>query len=240
VEQSLHVQVQHTIRGMVERGEYASGDRIPSERELAEEMGISRMTIRRALDELVRAGLLERRSTSGTYVREASVVRRVGVGSTLGLTQLLEQEGAAAGSRLLSFHIEPASRQIAAQLDVPAGVAVVRLRRLRLANDEPFCVETSYLPRARVPNLAADDIAGQGSLYALLSARYGIEIGSSDEVLSVTRVDADDASALGLVPHDSALLLRATTRDTNGQPIEYLHSVNHPDRVAFRTVSAAT
>ena len=236
--QPLHAQVQTTIRDMIKRGEYVPGDRIPSERELADEFGISRMTIRRALDDLVRQEVLERRSTSGTFVRETHVVRHVGVGSTLGLTQLLEQEGAQAGSRLLSFAVEPAGRQIAAQLGVRRDERVVRLRRLRLANHEPFCVETSYLPLARVPALAADDLAGQASLYALLRARYGIAIGSSDEVLSVTLTTEDEADALGLVAGDPALLLRATTFDVEQQPIEYLHSVNHPERVAFRTVSS--
>lgn len=237
IDQPLHQQVQASLRGMIERGEYAPGDRIPSERELADELGMSRMTVRRALDDLVRAGILERRSTSGTFVREAAVVRRVGVESTLGLTQLLRAGGAEPGSRLLSFVVRAASSQIAAQLELPVGERVVALRRLRLVDGQPFCIEGSYLPLARVPGLAADDLAGSASLYRLLEERYGIAPGSSDELLGLTRVDADEADLLGLAPGDPALLLRALTRDLDERPIEYLHSINHPERVVFRTMS---
>lgn len=235
--QPLHLQVRASLCGSIERGVYAPGERIPSERELADELGMSRMTVRRALEDLVRDGVLERRSTSGTFVRDAAVVRRVGVESTLGLTQLLREGGAEPGSRLLSFVVRPAPSQVAAQLALPVGARVIALRRLRLANGQPFCIEASYLPSARVPGLAADDLAGSASLYRLLEERYGIVPGTSDELLGLTRINADEAELLGLAPGESALLLRALTRDRDEQPIEYLHSINHPERVVFRTRS---
>lgn len=90
---------------MIEGLVYSPGERIPSERELAEQLGVSRMTVRRAIENLIQRGLLERRSTSGTFVRQPQVYRRVGEDVAMGLTQMLREEGAVAGSKLLGFEV---------------------------------------------------------------------------------------------------------------------------------------
>jgi GntR family transcriptional regulator len=228
----LHRQVRTALQEMIEGAEYGPGDRIPSERELSERLGVSRMTVRRAIEDLTGLGLLERRSTSGTFVREPTVLRGVG-GPAMSLSQRLRAGGAEPGSRLLSFEAKPAPRKIAERLRLSVGERLVVSRRLRLVNGQPFSLETSYLPQALVPGLAAADLVA-GSLYQTLRERYGLAIGTSEDTISLSRATPDEAELLEIEADAPVLLLRSVVADTTGRPVEYLVSVNHPDRVAFR------
>ena len=234
----LYVQVEATLKEMIEGVVYSPGEQIPSERELSEQLGVSRMTVRRAVESLIAVGLLERRSTQGTYVKAPQVMRRVGKEFAQGLTQMLRMTGAAPGSRLLLFEIVPAPKKIAEKLLVRVGEQLAVLRRLRLANTAPFCIETSYLPYKLVPGLCAEDFALENtSLYAILRDRYGIEVCKNDETLKISYALAEEAEYLGLKPNSPIILLRSVIMDENEQPIEYLKSVNHPDRVIFHSTA---
>jgi GntR family transcriptional regulator len=216
---------------MIAGPEYGPGERIPPERELATRFGASRMTVRRAIEDLIRLGVLERDSTNGTFIRQPAVVRPVG-GPVRGLTQVLRDVSGTPTARLEAFAVEPARSAIARGLQVHAGEPVVVIRRLRLVGDVPFCLETSYLPQALVPGLAAGDVEG-GSLYRMLEERYRIQPVRADETIGLSRASPAEAASLGLDADVPVLLLRATVFDAGDRPVEYLVSVNHPDRVAF-------
>jgi GntR family transcriptional regulator len=234
----LYLQVEATLKEMIEGWSFSPGEQIPSERELSEQLGVSRMTVRRAIENLISHGLLERRSTSGTYVRPPQVLRHVGEDMAVGLTQMLREEGAVAGSVLLSFKIELAPLKIAEKLRMRVGAPVVVVRRLRTVNEEPFCVETSYLPKEIVPNLTAEDlVSSEASLYRLMQHRYGVRFKLTDEILKISFATQEEAGLLGLKHGAPILLLRSVVSDANDRPVEYLKSVNHPDRVAFHSIS---
>jgi GntR family transcriptional regulator len=228
----LYRQVRAALQGMIEGAEYEAGDRIPSERELSERLGVSRMTVRRAIEDLTALGLLERRSTSGTFVRQPHVVRGAG-GSAQSLSQKLRAAGGEPGSRLLSFETTPAPRRIADHLHVAVGQPLVVSRRLRLINGEPFTLETSYLPQVLVPGLAAADLV-DGSLYEVLRGRYALEPETTQDLISLSRATPDEAEMLEIMTDAPVLLLRSVVSDNEERPIEYLVSVNHPERVVFR------
>jgi GntR family transcriptional regulator len=226
---------QHIIE-MIEGPDYTPGDRIPSERELSDRLGISRMTMRKAIDRLVIKGLLERRGTSGTYI-PVPVIKRPLVGNMFshGISEIVRHCGGVPGSRLLFFEQQEANPRVAERLSIKAGDSLIVIRRLRTVNDLPFCVETTHLPASRVPGLAADDLFGTQSLYALLKERYGIEMGGGEGTISVSTVTAQEASLLGLRRDSPALIFRAVANDKKNRPVEYLTSVNHPQRVVFKT-----
>jgi GntR family transcriptional regulator len=226
---------QHIIE-MIEGPGYSAGDRIPSERELSDRFGISRMTMRKAIGRLVTKGLLERRGTSGTYI-PVPVIKRPIIGHMFshGISEIVRQCGGIPGSRLLYFEQQEANTRVADRLGIKAGEPLIVIRRLRTVNDLPFCVETTHLPAARVPGLAADDLFGTQSLYALLKERYGIEMGGGDGTISVSTVTAQEATLLGLRRDSPALIFRAVANDKKEKPVEYLTSVNHPQRVVFKT-----
>ncbi len=234
----LYLQVEATLKEMIDGWSFSPGEQIPSERELSEQLGVSRMTVRRAIENLIRQGLLERRSTSGTYVRPPQVLRRVGKDVAVGLTQMLQEEGTVAGSVLLSFKGELAPLKIAEKLHIRIGAPVVVVRRLRTVNGEPFCVETSYIPKEIVPNLSASDLtSSDASLYRIMQQRYNVQFKLTDEILKISFATQEEAELLGLKHGAPIHLLRSVVSDENDRPVEYLKSVNHPDRVAFHSIS---
>ena len=232
----LYERAQQHVIEMIEGPDYAAGDRIPSERELAERYRISRMTMRKAIDKLVARGLLERRGTSGTYI-PVPVIRRPITGHMFshGISEIVRACGGVPGSRLLFFEQHEAHSRVAERLNIRTGDPLIVIRRLRTVNDLPFCVETTHLPQARVPGLAADDLFGRQSLYALLASRYGIEMGGGHGTISVSAATTQEAELLGLRSDSPALIFRAVANDRQDRPVEYLTSVNHPLRVVFET-----
>jgi GntR family transcriptional regulator len=234
-EKRLYLRAQQSVLEMIEGPGYAAGDKIPSERELSDRLGISRMTMRKAIDNLVKGGILERRSTSGTFVAVPRVERPLNHDSH-SISEIIEKAGGRAGSKLLFFESAEANSRVAERLAIRPGASLIVIRRLRTVNDVPFCVETSHLPAERVPGLAAADLLENESLYALLKQRYGIAIGAGESLINVSPATALEAELLGLRPDTPAMIFRSVVRDRQGRPIEYLTSVNHPQRVVFKTV----
>ncbi len=230
----LYEQVEATLKEMIEDTVYSVGEQIPSERELSEQLGVSRMTVRRAIQNLMDHGYLERRSTSGTYVSQPQVQRGMGMKKAMGLTQMLQQEGARPGSKLLSFEIKRAPLKIADKLRLRLGAQVAVLRRLRTVDGEPFCVETSYLPYEIVPGLCADDFnTPASSLYAIMQDRYEIVLDENEETIRISFATHEEAELLKIKENDPVMLLRSVVMDENGRCVEYLKSVNHPEKVIF-------
>jgi GntR family transcriptional regulator len=233
--QPLYLQVEATLREMIEDVEFGPGDQIPSERELSEMLGVSRMTVRRAIENLIRTGVLERRSTNGTYVRLPQVVRPMGPQPTLSISQMLE--GKESTAKLLHFETVRAPRKVAARLQLRVGEQVIMLKRLRSVNGLPFCVETTYIPAALVPGLTAEDLSNNISFYQLLKLRFGVTPIEGDAEIKMAYCLAEEAQLLGLDEGAPVLFMKSTVCDIQGKPVEYLKSVNHPDRVVFRMQS---
>lgn len=223
---------------MIEGRDFSPGEQIPSERELSEQLGVSRMTVRRAVEELTRMGLLERRSTSGTFLRPPQVLRKLGKDVAVGLTQMLQEEGAVAGSVLLKFVYERAPLKVAEKLNLRVGAEVLVIMRMRTVNGQPFCIETSYIPAEVVPGLAKEDLEEPNvSLYSIMQERFGVRFALNNETLKISYATKDEADLLSLKYGEPILLLRLVVSDVNERPVEYLKSVNHPRRVVFRSVS---
>ncbi|MHC1782738.1 MAG: GntR family transcriptional regulator [Anaerolineaceae bacterium] len=234
----LYLQVEATLKEMIEDTTFSLGDQIPSERELSEQLGVSRMTVRHAIQNLTDHGLLERRSTNGTYVSQPQVMRGMGKEKVMGLTQLLLKEGVMAGSKLLSFEVTRAPLKVAEKLKIRLGAQVVILRRLRLANGEPFCVETSYIPYDLVPDLSIEDFSTpNSSLYVIMQDRYNIKLDKNNETLKISFATLEEAEQLEIQEGDPVILLRSVVMDDNNRCVEYLKSVNHPSRVIFHSIA---
>lgn len=235
----IYVEVQDYLLDLINGPDYGPGDRVPSERALADTLGINRMTVRKAIDRLVERNVLERNGTSGTRVPLVQVTRPIEVQSGLGITRIIRNAGGVPGSKLLHFGEEKASESIAQRLGIAAGAELIMFRRLRSVNDEPFCIETSYLPASRFAGLVAEDLVGGQSLYDLLRERYGVEASARDREIGVGTATDLEARLLLLQPGAPTLLLRLVARDGEGRPIEYMRSVNHPHHVVFRNSTPA-
>lgn len=223
------------VQAMAQSEDFAPGDKIPSERELSTRLGFSRMTVRKAIDNLVQMGILERRSTSGTHVVYPKVLRPLDPAKVLGIPQIIESSGGKPGGKLLHFARIPASESIAAQLQIEPGAPVILLKLLRTSDGSPFCIEKTFLPADLLPGLKPTDIIEGGSLYNLLGERYGIVPHRSKGELSAATIGDADAALLDLPAGAMALAYRVGVQDAEGVPIEYTVSINHPKRTIFTT-----
>lgn len=190
------------------------GDRLPSERDLAQAWGVARMTVRHATDALVGEGLVERRHGSGTYVLPRPVVRFLGLTS---FTQDMRERGLVPSSRLLAYGPAIADETLAAQLRVPPGERLLTFTRLRLGSGEPMALETVWIPAALVPSLEPEDL--DGSLYELLARRYRITTGSASVTIEPLLPDVRTRELLELPADQACLRLRMVDADTRGRVI---------------------
>lgn len=235
--QLVHERAQQFILDLIKGPGFRAGDRIPSEREISEMTGISRMTIRKAFGHLIDRGVLERRGTAGTFIPSAVVQRPVSEGMfSHGISEIVRQCGGEPGSRLLVFERHAADNRVAERLGIKAGDPMIVMRRVRTINGQPFCIETTHMADARVPGLVADDLLGEQSFYDLLERRYGIRMHGGEGVISVTSASPQEADLLDLGKDTSVLLFQAVSLDVDKRPMEFLHSVNHPRMVVFKSI----
>jgi len=214
----------------------SSGDRIPSERELAERFEISRMTVRKAVQHMVGTGHLVRRGTAGTFLPETAIVRPLSKRVATAISEVVGHRGNVPGARLLFFEQAHADANVARRLHLKEGSPVILIKRLRLFDSTPFCAELSYLPSELVPGLVAADLMEAPSLYALLRRKYGLTFDKSDFHVSVAPVPQAEAELLGMSPDEACLLLRSVVYGKDDRPVEFLISWNRPDKVAFESL----
>ena len=209
------------------------GSAIPSERQLSAEFGVSRLTLRAALDELAREGYLVRRRGSGTYVQQPKISQELTMTS---FSEDMRRRGMAPGSRTLSLTRQLAGARLGRFLHVSPGEEIVVVRRLRLADGVSMAIETLHIPASLVPGVKPSDL--EGSFYELLRAKYDLEISSATQTIEPTVTNEDESEALGVPLHSPALLFERTSRDAAGRTLEFVHSIYRGDR--YRIVTELT
>lgn len=202
------------------------GQAIPSERQLASDFGISRLTVRAALDELVRDGYLDRRHGSGTYVTEPKIAQPLTLTS---FTEDMRRRGMVPGSRNLELVSMIAGARLAHRLGVSPEARVVRVKRLRLADSIPMAMEVLHVADDLVPGLSRSDFEGH-SFYELLRERYGITIASGTQSIEPTVTNEEESEVLGVPLHTPAFLFERTTVSESGRTIEFVRSIYRGDR----------
>ena len=210
----------------------APGDSIPSERQLSLDLSVSRLTVRAALDDLVREGYLLRRRGAGTFVSEPKVAK--GVGSVSSFSDDMRERGMKPASRTLDLQVVPAGARLGRMLHVSPSEPVVVIKRLRLADGEPMAIELLHVRQSLVPELTAADLE-TNSFYDLLGARYGVEIVGGTQTVEPTVTNEEESGALGVPLHSPALLFERVTRAASGDIVEFTSSTYRGDR--YRLVS---
>jgi len=206
------------------------GTAIPSERQLSADLGVSRLTVRAALDELAREGYLVRRRGSGTYVQQPKISQELTITS---FSEDMRRRGMVPGSRTLSMTTSLAGAQLGRLLQLSPSERILVIKRLRLADGETMAIETLHLPEKLVPGLSAKDLTG--SFYALLDQRYGIHIASGTQAIEPTVTNEEESEALGVPLHSPAFLFERTSADQQGRTVEFVHSVYRGDRYRIVT-----
>jgi GntR family transcriptional regulator len=228
----LYHQLESELRERILSGEWPPGAQIPTEQELGEHYGVSRITVRQAVRNLVDSGYLERGQGRGTFVREPVLVA-----GERGLRSFSEEMRALAlepGARVLDARQVPADGVVSEHLALEAGAPVHRLRRLRTGDGRPIGLQTAHLPAARFPGLDVR-LAGGASLYEVLKASYGVELDHARETFAVARLPAEAAEILGVEPGSPAFHVERVAHDAEG-PFEYTASLMRGDRYRIQWV----
>ena len=216
-----------SLRDQITGGTFSDGDNLPGEQRLAETFGVSRVTIRRALDALSDDGLIERRAGSGTRVRGRSASEApVAMNFTTLMPQLVEM-GQSTTARLLSFSYGPAPDFVVRAMGLAVDEDVQIATRVRSTDSTPFSHLTTYVPADIARNYSEDDLASQ-PLFALLE-RSGVKIEEAHQSVSATLAAPEVADALGIATGSALLSLRRVVRDVNGKGVEYLSGLYRPD-----------
>jgi GntR family transcriptional regulator len=227
----LHVQLANVLREQVNRHELGPNDRLPSERELCQQYGISRITVRQALSELAQAGLVYSSVGKGTYVAEAAYQEELQPLSSF--TQDLERRGMRAASQVLEASIIPADDYWSAVFYIPRGAELVRLHRLRLSGGEPIAIQLTHLPHHLCPSLLEYDFS-TCSLYEVLRNAYKLHLARSETVIEAALASPHEADLLGLSQPAVILVSTQTTLLDTGIVIEMTRSTFNSERYKLR------
>ena len=207
------------------------GQAIPSERRLCEQLGVSRLTLRAALDDLVREGHLTRRHGSGTFVSRPKIAQPLTLTS---FSEDMRRRGMVPGSRTLELEVMPAGARLGRRLQLSPEEPVLRVKRLRLADGEPMALEVLHVPAALVPGLSQADLENR-SFYELMEERYGVAISSATQTIEPTVTSAEESAALGVPLHSPVFLFERTTLTVSGRPMEFVRSFYRGDRYQLVT-----
>ena len=197
---------------------YKSGDTLPSENELAQRFGVNRHTLRRAIDEIVADGLVERRHGKGVYVLEPAI--NYSIGSTTRFTETLQSQGKTTSSRVLRKQLVHAKGGVACRLEIQEGEKVIFIETLREVEKKPFCVISHFLPYTPFPEVF--DSYEFGSLHNFLKQHNSVELTRTESLISAVLPEADDATVLNMPKHSP--VLRVKSLNINSQtkiPVEY-------------------
>jgi GntR family transcriptional regulator len=231
----LYIQIAEGLLDQIESGELSPGDRLPPERELSEALGVSRMTLRRALQLLETQGLLIRRRGHGTHVASPKIERQAD--QLVPFHQGMKRRGYVPGARVITFEKRRAEAAVARELGLPVSAPVYFVRRLQLLNQEPMLLERLTVSAHRFPELERFDLSKR-AVYEVMETEYDIRVVRARQSLEPVVATEYEAEWLGVKPGAPLMLERRLGLDQDDQPVEYGKDLYRGDRFRFVTEMA--
>ncbi|MBB1608705.1 MULTISPECIES: GntR family transcriptional regulator [unclassified Pseudomonas] len=227
----LYSQLKELLRTRILDGSYPPLSRMPSEAELGKAHGVSRITVRQALGDLQKEGLIFKIHGKGTFVARPKAFQNV---STLqGLAESMGERGYEVINRLRSFRFVPADAQVAVRLQVAEGDSVAQIKRARLVNRELVSLEVTYLPEAVGRRLEKADLVSR-DIFLILENDCGLPLGHADLAIDAILADAELAAALELEEGSPVMRIERLTHGADGQPLDYEHLYYRGDAFQYR------
>lgn len=223
----IYVQIRRQLEELIASGTLKEGDLLPGEPQLAEELGVSKMTVRQAIYELVAEGLLERQRGRGTFVCTPSVSMQLPFFTSF--TQDMQHRGYVPRTILLTVAQVAASQRQADRLRITRGEKLVRITRLRFADDLPMVYETVLIIDARFPDIKKR-LEATESRYNVYEQGYGVRPARAEQTLEAVSVTAEEAAHLGVAAGSPALMIEGVLYDQDDGPMEIMKSVYRGDR----------
>jgi GntR family transcriptional regulator len=225
----VYQQIEEQVEAAITAGVALPGDKLPPERELADQLGVSRMTVRQAFDGLARRGLVERGVGRGTFV----TTRKVDLDRSrlAGFTEQMERAGLEHGARLIGREVVEPPADVAGELRLLPGALAVHVVRVRSGGGVPLTIEDFWLPLAIFPGVDEADMSG--SIYALMRERYQRAPVRAVERMEPVPAPAPDARLLGIPPRSPVMLVERVAYDDSGTPVKFARDRHRGDRARF-------
>lgn len=230
----LYSQVENNLRQQIISGELGVGEKIPTELELCERYSVSRITVRRAVQNLVDEGLIYRLRGKGSFVSVPKRVIRKGSPNNFGY-HAFSDIGGKSHRRVLERSSLEATPALANALGIKVGDTVLMAKRLVFEDSIPIALDSVYVSERSFPSFL-DDLSEDMSLYGLLSENYGIQLGVEELVIDVSTAREDEAKLLSCIVGSPVYVLSKITKDSEGNPLHYSKSLLRGDRASFRFV----
>ncbi|UEP47003.1 GntR family transcriptional regulator [Burkholderia ambifaria] len=227
----LYVQIKDILRARILDGTYAPHSRMPSEHELCAMFGVSRITVRQALGDLQKEGLLFKLHGKGTFVSKPKAFQNVTW--LQGFAEAMSSMGYEIVNQLRSVRTVKADRHLATKLNVPEGAPLVEIHRVRLLNREPVSLEQTWVPEALGKRLAGADLATR-DIFLILENDCGVPLGHADVSIDAILADDEIVDALRVEESSPVLRIERLTHDASGTPIDYEHLYFRGDAFQYR------
>src|ERR1700733_12449291 len=228
----LYAQLESLLGVEIAAGTFALGSRLPNEGELVERYEVSRTTVRRTIQNLIRRGLIEIRRGKGTFVLQPKITQELTELS--GFVEDMQSLGRNASARLLDKQTVPASESVARQLAITTGTPVVRIQRVRLADNSPLSFDETWLPREIGEKILENDLETE-PIFSLLEQKYDTPLVEAEYLLEAVSADTTVARALGIVVGSPIFLIERTSYTTGRKPVDYEKLYYRGDQVRFVT-----
>ncbi|MGX7013205.1 GntR family transcriptional regulator [Vagococcus silagei] len=225
----VYLQIHDAIKNKIANGYWNVGDRLPSERELSEVFGVSRMTLRQAIQTLADEGILERKVGSGTYVARKKVKETM-IGTT-SFSKIVSAQGSVPSSKTMSYFVTKPSSSEMERLNIGKDEEIIKMERIRYADDIPICFEVASIPYHIIQDFDKHEITQ--SLYTVLDKNSNKRIGKSSQTISALIASEKIAEYLDIKKGDAVLRLRQVSYFTDGEPFEYVRSQYVGERFEF-------
>lgn len=223
----IYMKIHDEIKEKIEKGIWKVGDRLPSERELSQNYQVSRMTLRQAIQTLAEEGFLERKMGSGTYVAAKKVQEKMQ--GTTSFTEIMRSQGKIPSNRTISFQVKEASAFEKEQLQLNIE-KVVRMERIRYADDVPICFEVTTIPAFLVNGVPQKEVTH--SYYKVLE-NQGYQVKHAKQVITAVLANEAQAKYLGIKKGDALLQLGQISYLKDDTPCEYVQSLYVGNRFEF-------
>lgn len=226
----IYIQIEEQLRARIKAGEFEAGTAIPSERELTESFGVSRMTLRQAVTNLVNDGLLYREKGRGTFVAIPKVEQPLN--GLTSFTEDMKARGMTPSNQLIEFKEIDPEADIAGELELQSGEKVFSVKRIRYADDKPMAIERTFLPVKLFPHLTEEAL--KGSLYSIIEEQQ-LRISHASQRMEAALVKKEDAELLKISLSSPVLCIERLSYLGDGIPFELVQSIYRADRYKFIT-----
>lgn len=211
----MYKQLQDDLKNRIKNGEYKARERIPSEKNLTQMYGVSIITVRKAISELVEEGILEKKQGKGTFVSAVKLQRNLQ--QVISFSEACRLSGTTPGSKLLERKLITPTNSVLEKLGCQSGDKVVFLSRLRFVNGEPVVIETNQFPIA-YSFLLEEDLVDK-SLFEILKQKMGITVQYSKREIKIVRATSFEAELLQVPKNEPLLLQRTLALSGEGKPV---------------------